>query len=112
MEVKDKITIATDFSINPGSRYKADGSWSGEQFLEEVLKPKFEKAVKENYILLIDLDKVFGYPTSFISGSFGLLSQEKGSDILLKHIKFKSDENALRLTRIINEIKNPIKKVI
>jgi len=111
MEIKDTITIATDFSDHPGSRYRKDGEFSGEQFLEEILLPRFEKAVKENYALLIDLDMVYGYPSSFVSGSFGKLSVDKGADLVLKHIQFKSEENPVRLEKIIREIKEPRGKV-
>lgn len=110
MDIKDKIIIATDFASTPGARYRKDGDFSGEQFLEELLLPKFEKAVAGNYILLIDLDKVWGYPSSFVSGSFGKLSLAKSADLVLKHISFKSDENPIRLEKVINEIKNPRKK--
>lgn len=110
MEIKDKIIIATDFTTTPGARYRKDGDFSGEEFLEEILLKKFEKAVAENYILLIDLDKVWGYPSSFVSGSFGKLSISKGADLVIKHISFKSDENPIRLEKVINEIKNPRKK--
>lgn len=110
MEIKDKIIIATDFATTPGARYRKDGAFSGEQFLEEILINKFEKAVEGNYILQIDLDKVWGYPSSFVSGSFGKLSIAKGADLVLKHISFKSDENPVRLEKVIFEIKNPRKK--
>ena len=83
---KDKIIIAQDFSDHPASRYKVDGDWSGEKFLEEILLPKFEKALEGSYILLIDLDGVFGYPSSFVSGSFGKLSIEKTANLLLSSI--------------------------
>ncbi|MFA6414860.1 MAG: DUF4325 domain-containing protein [Candidatus Paceibacterota bacterium] len=110
MEIADKIIIAKDFADNLGARYRKDGENSGQQFLEEILQAKFEKAAKGNYILFIDLDKVWGYPSSFVSGSFGKLSTTHGgADVLLKHIQFKSDENPIRLEKILNEIKNPRK---
>jgi hypothetical protein len=109
METKDKIVIAKDFATTPGARYRRDGKFSGEEFLEDLLLPKFEKAVTEGYILEIDLDGVWGYPSSFVSGSFGKLSVSKGADQVLKHIKFKSDENPMRLERILHEIRNPKK---
>lgn len=112
MEIKDKIIIATDFSDHPGARYLKDGDFSGELFLDTLLRPKFNKAVKGNYILLIDLDKVFGYPSSFVSGSFGKLSLEKKADTVLKYIQFKSDENSLRLEKILKEIKEPKRKPV
>jgi len=107
MEIKEKIIIATDFSDSPGSRYREDGDYSGQQFLEEILLPAFEKAVKDGYKILIDLDNVWGYPSSFISGSFGKLSEAKGSELVFKHIEFKSEESEARLEEIIKEIKNP-----
>jgi len=110
MEIKDKIVIEIDFTTTPGARYRTDGDFSGEQFLEEILLPKFEKAVAGNYKLLIDLDKVWGYPSSFVSGSFGKLSLAKSSELVLKHIEFKSDDNPIRLEKVINEIKSPRKK--
>lgn len=109
MEIKDKIIVKIDFSEKLGSRYRIDGDFSGQQFLEDLLLPKFEKAVTENYLLFIDLDGVWGYPSSFTSGSFGKLSLEKGANLVLKHLTFKSDENQLRLEEIISEIKNPKK---
>lgn len=109
METQDRIIIASDFTATPGARYRRDGKFSGEEFLEDVLLPKFEKAVLGNYILEIDLDGVWGYPSSFVSGSFGKLSVSKGASVVLKYIKFKSEENPMRLERIIHEIRNPKK---
>jgi len=110
MDILDKIIIAKDFTNTPGARYRTDGDWSGEQFLEEILQPKFEKAVQNNGLIFIDLDGVYGYPSSFVSGSFGKLSIDKGAESVLKHLQFKSDENPIRLEQIIAEIKNPKKK--
>lgn len=110
MEIKDTIVIAKDFKDNPGARERADGPNSGQEFLEEILLPRFNQAVENNYILLIDLDGVWGYPSSFISGSFGKLSMERGAELLLKHLKFKSDMNPLRIDKVIAEINNPTPK--
>jgi hypothetical protein len=110
MKIEDKILIASDFSQTPGARYREDGEFSGEQFLEELLLPKFTKAVENKYILFVDLDKVWGYPSSFVSGSFGKLSIQYGADVLLKHIEFKSEDNGFRLEKIIKEINKPSKK--
>ena len=71
--------------------------------------PKFNEAVANNYLILMDLDEVWGYPSSFVSGSFGKLSIGKGSELVLKHIKFKSEENSTRLEKILSEIKKPRK---
>ncbi|MCK5096377.1 MAG: STAS-like domain-containing protein [Candidatus Pacebacteria bacterium] len=107
MKIKKKISIANDFSDSPGARYREDGEYSGQAFLENILLDAFEKAVSGGYKILIDLDRVWGYPSSFISGSFGKLSLDKGSDLVLKHIEFKSEDSESRLDEIIQEIKNP-----
>lgn len=110
MEVKDKIIVKSDFSDTPGARYKSDGPNSGELFLEKLLSAKFKAAVDGNYKLLIDLDGVWGYPSSFVSGSFGKLSLDYGAEVVLSHISFKSEDNSIRLENIVKEIKNPKKK--
>ena len=110
MEIKDTIIIAKEFKDNPGARERADGPNSGQEFLEDILLTRFNKAVANNYILLIDLDGVWGYPSSFISGSFGKLSMDRGADLLLKHLQFKSDMNPMRIEKVVSEIKNPTPK--
>lgn len=110
-EIKDKIIIATDFSDTLGARYKSDGPHSAEEFLEKLLRPKFKKALSEKYKILVDLDGVWGYPSSFVSGTFGVLSLESGADIVLENIEFKSEENLIRLEKIIFEIKRPKKNI-
>ena len=78
--------------------------------MEDILKQKFIDAMREGYKILIDLDGVWGYPSSFVSGSFGKLSLSYGSEKVLRHIEFKSDENSIRLEKIIQEIRSPKKK--
>lgn len=109
MDIKDKIIVWQDFTDNPGARYRKDGPFSGQEFLEDYLEPRFIKAKNENYKLEIDLDGVWGYPSSFISGSFGKLSLKYTSESVLKHIEFKSNQSSIRAEKIINEIKKPRK---
>ena len=112
MNIGDKIIIQKDFSDSPGSRYKKDGDNSGEEFLESLLLPKFEKAVKNDYVLLVDIDGLWGYPSSFISGSFGKLSEDKGAELVLKHLEIKSDDSETRRLEILEEIKSPQSHVV
>lgn len=106
MNVQDTIVIAKDFHEDPGAREEADGLNSGEEFFK-ILEPRFNNAVEGNYKLLIDLDGVFGYPSSFVSGSFGALSIKYGSELVLKHLEFKSERRPIRKDKIILEIKEP-----
>lgn len=107
MEIKDTLIIAKEFVDNPGARDREDGPNSGQQFLEDIFISRFNKALEGNYIIMVDLTGVLGYPSSFVSGSFGKLSIERGSTVLLKHLKFKSDNNPLNVDKVINEINNP-----
>lgn len=105
-----KINIKNEFSDCPGARYRKDGPNSGEEFYQEILLPRFEKAMQKNEKLEINLDGVWGYPSSFVSGSFGILSINYGAKQVLEIIDFISEESETRKNRIIEEIKNPTKK--
>ena len=105
------INIAKDFTDSPGGRYRSDGSHSGEEFLEDLLRPRYDQAKMENKLLVIELDGVFGYPSSFVSGSFGVLSSEckKNGEDLLSRIKFVSS-SPTRIDRFQLEIKDPTQR--
>ena len=103
------ISVANDFSITPGGRYITESPDSGEKFYNEILKPCFEKALKEKKKLLIDLDGTFGYLNSFINQSFGELSREYGSKKVLNTIKLKSEDEPSLINKINDNIVNPNK---
>ncbi len=104
------INIKNDFSDSPGARYRKDGPHSGEEFYETILKSKFDEARTSGIKLVINLDGVWGYPSSFVSGSFGKLSLEYTAQVVLDTIVFISTESETRKERIIEEIKHPTKK--
>ena len=104
------INIKNDFSDSPGARYRKDGPHSGQEFYEEILKKKFDEALQQGIKLEINLDGVWGYPSSFVSGSFGKLSLEYSAEVVLEHIVFISSESETRKDRIIEEIKHPTKQ--
>jgi len=109
MNDKIEIHVAEDFIKTLGARYDYEGKYSGENFLKNHLRPKFIQAQDSNQKLFIYLDGVFGYPSSFVSGSFGKLSVEFGATPVIKIIELIST-NKLRVEKIINEIKNPKQK--
>ena len=104
-----KINILNDFGRLLGARYIYEGPFSGQKFLETILLPKFKVALEKKQKLYIELDGVRGYPSSFVSGSFGKLSIEYGKDLVLSHLEFVSN-NSIRKEKIINEISNPKKE--
>jgi hypothetical protein len=56
-----------DYTKFPSVRYKADGPSSGEQFRDDHIVP----ALNLHYQIIIDLNGVPGYPTSWIEEAFG-----------------------------------------
>lgn len=112
MEIIIKINIAEEFSDTPGAREDKDGHFPGDDFFIRFLKPNFDYAVKNNGLLLVDLDGCEGFPSSFISASFGRLSTEYGAETVFKYLIFKSNESPFQIEKINNEIRNPRKKKI
>lgn len=110
MEIKDTIMIATEFGDTAGARDYEDGDFSGKEFYDKFLLPRFQKALKENYILQIDLEGFWGWPSSFVSGSFGILSKEYDPQTVLKHLKIKCTSNPMKEEKAIYIIENPDKQ--
>ena len=88
------LKILTDFSSTPGPRYKTEGPFSGEQFREEILYPKILDAIENDLKLVVDLDGVQGYGTSFLEEAFGGLIRNDGLeyDTVMKYIDIISVE--------------------
>jgi hypothetical protein len=102
-----QLSIKNDFSDRPGHRTPSDGENSGEEFLEKVLRPKFQEAQATKESILVDLDGTAGYATSFLEAAFGGLAREFGRDTVLNSLKFKSDEEPY----LVDEIKSYIQAV-
>ncbi len=81
------LSIAKNFSETPGPRSREEGDFSGEQFLDEWLNPSFIKARDSHQSLVVDLDGVVGYATSFLEAAFGGLARIYGSQDVLKTLE-------------------------
>jgi len=101
------IKISNDFSDTPGARYYKDGDNSGEEFYERILKPAFDNCIKKNEIMSVDFDDCYGFPPSFLSESFGRLSDEFGVKIVLESIQIISEQDPLIKSQVVDIIKNP-----
>jgi hypothetical protein len=101
------LNIAKEFSKTPGARYKNQGPFSGQEFRDNWLLPKF-MALKPGESLKITLDGVIGYATSFLEEAFGglvrALPSLKSQDVLDK-LEFVSDDDPL----LVDDIKAYIK---
>ena len=71
-----KVIKIADFAKFPGPRYKDLGKYSGEEFRDDLLIPAISE---KNSNLIVDLDGVFGYGSSFLEEAFGGLVR-KGID--------------------------------
>lgn len=94
------INIANDFSSTPGPRYRRNGKFSGEEFLETLLNEKFLQAERENKKLVVNVDGLAGYPSSFIDGSFGELIRKEGRVRVTKVLQVEAIEDTFALEEI------------
>ena len=101
------INIAGEFSKTPGGRYRAEGPFSGEQFREELLLPRFDEAVRQQVQLYVDLDGGYGYPSSFLEEAFGGLTRLKKSAALVENaIVFNSTEEPYLVDDVLRYIRD------
>ena len=99
-----RIFVAREFSRTPGPRSSDEGEFSGEEFLEKLLLPRFDDASSRGARLFIDLDGAEGYATSFLEAAFGGLARKRDPEAILRTLDFKSEEEPY----LIDEIKQYI----
>jgi hypothetical protein len=105
-----RIIIAKDFSETPGPRSRVEGDFSGEEFLEKILRPRFEQARAANETLTVDLDGTEGYATSFLEASFGGLARLFEPSLVEGLIKLKSDDEPYLISEIQKYIRDARRK--
>ncbi|WP_276682148.1 STAS-like domain-containing protein [Empedobacter brevis] len=98
-----KISIL-DFSEYPGPRYKIQGNNSGEQFYEEFIKPNFDKAIKNDKKLIVDLDGAAGFASSFLDEAFGRLTKKYSLEVIYNTLEIISEEETSWIDVIFKEI--------
>ena len=89
-----EIRIAEDFSRVPAGRYRNDGPRSGEAFRQEHLALALREADK----VIVYLDEVEGYGSSFLEEAFGGLVRVEGfsGEELRRSLILKTDDDALK----------------
>ncbi|TYA57362.1 STAS-like domain-containing protein [Formosa maritima] len=95
-----EINICDDFTDTPGARTYDDGEFSGQEFYDKILLPKYEEALKKKVKLQIDLDGTYGYASSFLNEAFSRLGN-----------KYKPNEVWDNLILISNEVPKYIDKI-
>lgn len=87
-----KTVRVADFTNYPGPRYEELGEGSGEEFRDKFLWPAFQ----QDKDIVIDLDGVAGYGSSFLEEAFGGLIRtykipKTDLNFLMSHIKSTYD---------------------
>jgi len=100
--------IAQGFSQTPGGRKRTDGSFSGEEFRDDVLKQLYSQAKENNEQLLIDLDGGYGYGSSFLEEAFGGLQRQYKGENILDIIVLKSDDDPMQTEKIKKYVLNSL----
>ena len=105
------ITISSDYSETPGGRFRNKGDSSGEAFREDLLRPKYLEAKKNNQDLIVDLDGGYGYSTSFLEEAFGGLVRDLKDPDIKKIIKFVSIEEPSLIDQVKKYIEDELRKI-
>jgi hypothetical protein len=103
-----EINIAKEYTETPGGRYIANGAFSGEEFRNKKLKPKYDEAILKNVKLRINFDGGYGYPSSFLEEAFGGLKRllkEEGMKIDISKFEFISKDEPSLIDKVIAHIK-------
>ena len=100
--------IARDYSKIPGGRYVEDGPYSGQDFREKLLLPKFQKAKQQGETLQVNLDGGYGYGSSFLDEAFGGLARVLKDPNIMK-IDIISDEEPELISQIRKYIEQGLK---
>lgn len=104
-----EIKISKVFSDTPGGRYIVEGPNSGEEFRKKFLLNAYKLGIEKNEKILIDLDDLYGSPTSFLEEAFGGLVREVKDPSIIKMFEFKSDDRPKLVEKIIEYMQNALK---
>lgn len=103
------INIAKDYTETPGGRYIDEGLYSGEDFRNQLLEPKFIESIMKNERLIINLDGCYGFSTGFLEEAFGgFVRKGYDGETFLASLIFISYDNP----KVITEIEKYIKEAI
>lgn len=103
------IIRISDYTKTPGGRYKKDGSFSGEEYRDEVLMPALRASLEKHEKLIVDLDGTYGYATSFLEETFGGLVRKLKMCDYQSSMEIKSDEDPALINLINKYIDDALK---
>lgn len=94
------VDVAKEYAKTPGGRFQKDGPYSGEDFRERVLLPRFLGSLREGEALVVVLDGGYGYSAAFLEEAFGGLARNTKDPRILKTVIVSEEE-----PRLIADIK-------
>ena len=108
-----RVIRVRDFSQTPGPRYRHEGSFSGEAFRKEVLKPALIEAVKAGERIILDLDYTNGYSTGFLHEVFYGIAEDfvnlgKDQNKLQELIEIRSEQEPYLVPEIQKYLSTPV----
>jgi hypothetical protein len=86
------LSILESFSEYTGLRHCNISDNSGEEFYHKVLNKAFKEAYEQKEKLIVSLDKVDGYASSFLDEAFGNLVYDFTLEIVTKYIDVISEQ--------------------
>ena len=95
-----KLDIAAEFSPYPAGRYHPqDGEYTGDRFRDEFLVPKLNHVMEKKEFLVVLLDGVRTFGSSFLEEAFGGLVRQKifTSRELKQYLKFEYSKKSLMM---------------
>jgi STAS-like domain of unknown function (DUF4325) len=101
-----EINVAREFTTTPGPRKRVEGSFSGEDFLENHLRPRFQEALQAGTVLKVELDGAVGYPTSFLEEAFGGLARQFGPETVQAQIEITCHDEPYLVDQIRRYIRD------
>lgn len=101
-----ELNIAKEFCRVPGPRKRTEGKFSGEQFLQDLLRPRFQEALSAGLPLHVNLDGATGYPTSFLEEAFGGLAREFGPTRVKENLEITCTDEPYLVQQIYRYIQS------
>ncbi len=101
------IDLANDYSPYPAGRSDLDGPFNGERFRKSVLAPAIREAERRHGTVVVDIDGVRTFGSSFLEEAFGGLIRSEGMSPkrLRESLEIKNSKPFLNLYRdLINKL--------
>ena len=105
--MENVIVKVLDYTTDPGPRYKRQDkegvSTSGEEFYTSILNKTFADCYRDSKELVLYLDEVSGYPSSFLDEAIGELVYDFSEKIVSKLLKYETVMFKRRVKQVLEE---------